>query len=116
MVKHIDRRAGSPDRNGDEPPKLRRPGPGHRTASDFFSEEAQRRDVTRAELLNVLGMVEFSRRESALWRRAWRWLRHHPPITNVPASLATAHAETLEAVRIRMVAEQAAADAEASRE
>ena len=92
-------------------PGLRRPGPGHRTASDFFTPDKQRREVSRGELLNVLGMMEFARRENRWHRRVWRWLTKQPMPVDFGARLADAHERTLEDVKARMLANLAAVKA-----
>ncbi len=75
---------------------VRRIAPGYRGASDFFSEEAQRRDVTRGELLNVLGMIEYNTYESHWLRRLIRWWKGLPQVVNIRKRLRLAHAATIE--------------------
>lgn len=74
----------------------RRIAPGYRGASDFFSEEAQRREVTRGELLNVLGMIEYNSYESRWFRRVMRWARGIPQVVPIRKRLRLAHAQTIE--------------------
>lgn len=121
MAKFIDRKAGSPHREPREPldlkenGSLRRFGPGHRTASDFFSDEKQRQDVTRGELLNVLGMVEYNRQQARPWWRLWRWLTKVPQVTNVPKNLRDAHARQIAEIKDRLLREAEEMRAEVAR-
>lgn len=74
---------------------VRRIAPGYRSASDFFSEEGQRREVTRGELLNVLGMIEYNTRESKWYRRLWRWYKGVPQVVDIRTRLYDAHEGTI---------------------
>lgn len=112
MVNFKDRRAGSPDREarrGDggretegfelrADGSIRRPGSGGRTFEDFFDPKRFTNAVTRADFINVMSQIEFSRRESTWWRSLWRRLRGVPRVANVGASLARAHQRSLEQI------------------
>lgn len=86
--------------------KLRRPGDGGRTASDFFAPERFDRPVTRGELINVVGMIEYGRRENHWWRRLFRWLRGWPQAKDMAALAAAAHGQTLHELRLKLEAAQ----------
>lgn len=89
---------------------VRRIAPGYRAASDFFSPEGQRREVARGELLNVLGMIAYARRESTLLRRIWRWWKGLPQVVNIEARLCEAHEQTIEEAKKILLAQQEAAE------
>lgn len=124
MAKFIDRRAGSPDRivTKDEASEdqlasaRRRIEKGARTAQDFFDPLKFEKAVTRRDLLNVLSMVEYARRESSAWRRLGRWVRgiNQPAFT--PGRLAKAHAFTLNQIQAAMELDKYAKDEAAKAE
>lgn len=78
----------------------RRVLPGARTADDFFAPERFQRSISRADMINILGTLEFSRRESTPWRRFVRWWNNLPQVSDMPGALSNAHARSLaEAVK-----------------
>jgi hypothetical protein len=101
VAKSIDRRASSSADTPDITPANteekgpRRILPGARRASEFFGQENMRREVLRGELVNVLGMLEYGRRESTWWRRAWRWLTDQPQVVPFHQRTAEAHDRTI---------------------
>ena len=72
--------------------RLRRAGgPGSRTFNDyFFAPGHPEKPVKRQELLGLLEMIEWHRRESTWWRRLWRLLHGEPLPSPLPAKLARA--------------------------
>ena len=79
--------------------RLRRPGKGGRTAFDFFAKENHNKPLTRGELINIVGMIEYGRRENKLWRRLYRWVRGWPPAADLAANAAMAHGRSLYEIR-----------------
>ena len=91
--------------------KLRRPGAGGRTAADFFAKENHSRSLTRGELINVVGMIEYGRRENKWYRRLYRWVRGWPPARDLAHDAAVAHGRSL--YEIRQALEKAAYEEQA---
>lgn len=98
--------SGSKGTNG-APSELRRTTPGVRTATDYFDEKRQGRAVTRGEMLSFLGSIEWARKQNRWYVRLWRFIRGYPQVKPLPDMLAAGHAETIAAVRDRMLAERA---------
>lgn len=84
----------------------RRLAPGAQSASDWEAKQDQ--PLTRKGYLNVRASEEFSRREQSWIRRIWRWLTHRPPVVDMNAALAFAHAKSLEDIIARKIAEKQA--------
>jgi hypothetical protein len=109
VAKSIDRRASisadepdiTPANTEEKAP--RRILPGARRASEFFAPENQRKEVLRGELVNVLGMIEYNRRESTLLHRMWRWLTDRPQVVPFHLRAAEAHARTIEDAKAELM-------------
>lgn len=81
---------------------VRRVAPGVRSASDWEKKQAQ--PMTRADYLNVRSAEEHSRREQGFLRQLWRRITRRPPVVDMNAILADAHARNLADIEREMVA------------